>query len=342
MDRYPLVLALVLQEETSYRQPPGGPFVRLIVGKGTNERRRKRNLPPLPLGRYTFDHERGVLRNESGVEIDVPTVPDGCAYDDDPHDTGGRTCMGILQREYDSWRRSRGLATQDVWRIADAEVVAIFRAQYWDALRCGEMPAGIDYAMADFGFLCGVPNASQRLQRLLGVKVDGQIGLATLAAVRAADIADLAKQIAAVRERYLRGCRTFWKHGDGWLARAGRVHERVVAMVQATGNGQQAPVVRLTAEPVPETPSPSPAASRDSGADTSLAGKSTIANGAAQITTIATTIGVVATTAAQTRSSGLGEFLLALLTNPTFMASVIVSVCLLVIFREDIKRRISG
>ena len=330
--RFDIALALLLQEETSYRQPPGGPYVRKLI-KGADGRRRG----------AVYDPAARALRIDGGTLVALPTKPDGCAYDDDPDDTGGRTCMGILQREYDSYRRGRGLETRDVWLIEDPEIEAIARRQYWDALSCDAMPAGIDYAMADFGFNCGVGLAARKLQRLLrGVNVDGHVGLKTIDAIREVDAADLLAAITREREAYHRQCRTFWKHGKGWLARTARVEERALAMLRSAVAVTTLPPTERTPEPAAGTPSPTPVASRDTGVDTGVTNKMTVANVTAQVTTVATTVGVVATTAAQTKGSGLADFVLALATSPTFMGSLLVSVCLLVIFREDIRRRIAG
>lgn len=51
---------------------------------------------------------------------------------DNPADPGGRTNQGVIQRNYDAWRRSQGLPTQDVYLMTDDERDAIYRT-YWDA-----------------------------------------------------------------------------------------------------------------------------------------------------------------------------------------------------------------
>ena len=45
--------------------------------------------------------------------------------DDDPRDPGGRTSRGIIQREYDAWRRGQNLLTCDVWSATDGEVEGV-------------------------------------------------------------------------------------------------------------------------------------------------------------------------------------------------------------------------
>src|SRR4029450_10024608 len=76
--------------------------------------------------------------------------------DDDPRDPGGRTSRGILQREWDAWRRTRPGLPADVWRAPQDQVEAIYRQNYWNPLRCDDLPAGVDYAGFDYGVNSGI------------------------------------------------------------------------------------------------------------------------------------------------------------------------------------------
>ena len=51
-------------------------------------------------------------------------------------------------------------------KLADA--AKIYRARYWDALRCDELPAGLDYAVFDYGVNSGIGRAAKVMARLLG------------------------------------------------------------------------------------------------------------------------------------------------------------------------------
>jgi lysozyme family protein len=194
-------LALTLKAETSYEQPLDGPFVRF---KSTAKRKRS----PLETGR-----------------------PDGLAYDDDPNDTGGRTCMGLIQREYTAYRGHCGVASRDVWLIEDEEIRDIYYHQYWMACRCDDLPTGVDFAVFDSAVNCSVGMGARFLQRALGVKDDGHIGLGTLAAIKGLTPAAIVLGIIRARETYHHACKTFWKHGDGWLARNRATQRDALAML---------------------------------------------------------------------------------------------------------------
>jgi lysozyme family protein len=331
-NRYLECLALVLQEETSYPQKPGGPYIRKL-------KRRDGKIVATAVYDETLD---GLVWSDR-TRSEIPTKHDGCAYDDDPNDTGGRTCMGILQREYDAWRTVRGLAKQDVWRIADREIEAIFEPQYWQPLRCGEMPAGVDYFLVDFGFACGIGKAAEKLQRALGVKVDRHVGVGTVDAAHRADPGALLEVLAAERESYYRACRTFWAHGKGWLVRNKRVTARALAMVEHSAAPSTMTALAIEEQkPTPETPTPPAAISRDSGADKTAATSGTVkaSVGTGALGGLAL-LGQVNQAAAETKNSGLMDMLARLASDPMFWTYAAIMLLAAYIFRERIRKIIT-
>lgn len=140
--------------------------------------------------------------------------------DDDPQDPGGRTSRGIIQRVYDGYRRGKGLQTRDVWLASEAEVKEIYKAQYWDAIRGDELPAGIDLFVYDGAVNSGPSQSIKWLQRAIGTKDDGNIGAATLSAARMANNHDsIIANMADQRERFLRSLKHFSRYGKGWMRR---------------------------------------------------------------------------------------------------------------------------
>ncbi|MFC0282394.1 glycosyl hydrolase 108 family protein [Camelimonas abortus] len=59
---------------------------------------------------------------------------------------------------------------------------AIYRQQYWEKIRGDDLPPGVDYVVFDGAVNSGVAQSAKWLQRALGVRVDGIIGNATIAA----------------------------------------------------------------------------------------------------------------------------------------------------------------
>ena len=107
-------------------------------------------------------------------------------YTNHPADRGGPTNKGILQREYDQYRRRKGLPAADVRDILNAEVENIYLHDYWLAGRCDRMPWPVSLAHFDACVNTGVTQAVKFLQRTVGTQVDGLIGPVTLGALTAA------------------------------------------------------------------------------------------------------------------------------------------------------------
>jgi lysozyme family protein len=171
----------------------------------------------------TFPHAlRLVLVDEGGL-------------DDDPHDHGGRTAHGIIQREYDGFRARHGLPRQDVWKITPAEYTEIYHDRYWMPW-CDRLPAGMDYAFFDACVNAGPAQAARTLQRALALRADGNMGDVTLAAVKARCEDNAEAMIHAFcdkRRAFYRALAQFPRFGRGWLARVDHVEKAARAMAAA-------------------------------------------------------------------------------------------------------------
>ncbi len=84
-------------------------------------------------------------------------------YSNHPDDPGGPTMRGIIQREYDAWRKKNGRRPRPVRQIEESELQAIYRDEYWDAMGCDELPAGFDLCVFDAAVNSGVGRARQWL-----------------------------------------------------------------------------------------------------------------------------------------------------------------------------------
>ncbi|MCK0209005.1 hypothetical protein MWN33_13290 [Starkeya koreensis] len=162
-------------------------------------------------------------------------------YADHPADPGGATMKGVTQRVYDGWRRRRGAPARPVRLIEPGEIEAIYRRQYWEAVRADELPAGIDYCVFDAAVNSGPAQAAKWLQRALGVFADGEIGEVTLAALADADPPALVEAVCARRLAMLRGLKTYPTFGAGWMRRVGEVRAAATAMARGAAS---APLAR--------------------------------------------------------------------------------------------------
>lgn len=70
------------------------------------------------------------------------------------------------------------------------------KGSYWTPLQGDALPAGLDLACFDFGWNTGIGSAAKRLQWLIGVRQDGDIGTETLNAIQSCAVAPIAKALS--------------------------------------------------------------------------------------------------------------------------------------------------
>jgi lysozyme family protein len=138
---------------------------------------------------------------------------------------------GIIQVEYDAFRDRSRLPRQSVKAITREEFTTIYRDNYWMPARASEMPPGVDLEVWDFSVNSGCGQAIKSLQRVLGLSIDGHLGSLTMAAVHRAEPAQLIHSYMEERRRFLRGLKTFWRFGKGWMSRCDGVERAALAAV---------------------------------------------------------------------------------------------------------------
>ena len=62
------------------------------------------------------------------------------------------------------------------------EVAAIYRAEYWNAIRGDDLPPGLDLVAFDAAVNSGPSRGARWLQTAVSANADGKIGPATIAA----------------------------------------------------------------------------------------------------------------------------------------------------------------
>lgn len=148
-----------------------------------------------------------------------------------PHDPGGRTNKGVTQKVYDHWRARRGLPKAHVKSIDDAEVHAIYEADYWLPPRCDLLTDPLSLVQFDTAVNMGPGRAVRFLQTAVGCGVDGDFGPGTLSAVQRCDPGDAVTDYCDVREAFYRRLaanrpelRVFLK---GWLNRLNALRNEI-------------------------------------------------------------------------------------------------------------------
>lgn len=176
-----------------------------------------------------------VLRHEGG-------------YIDHPSDPGGATNMGITRKTLARWRKISpwtDLPKSSVASLKREEAALIYRANYWNPSRAGDMPVGVDLALFDFAVNSGPDRAVRTLQAALGVAADGEVGPVTLAALRGADLARLVNDFCDRRLAFLRGLSTFAVFGRGWTRRVADIRAAALADLKTVSSIQRRVIMTM-------------------------------------------------------------------------------------------------
>lgn len=140
---------------------------------------------------------------------------------DHPKDPGGATNWGVTERV----ARATGYAGH--MRDFPVEMAkAIYRQQYWDAVRADELPEPLRYPTFDAAVNSGTTQAVKWLQRAVGAVDDGRIGPETLRMANGGNAHQSARRMLGQRLRFMTELPTWPAFGRGWS-------KRVAALLEA-------------------------------------------------------------------------------------------------------------
>lgn len=131
-------------------------------------------------------------------------------YVNDPQDPGGETKFGISKRSYPNL---------DIKSLTLDSVKPIYLADFWNKLRCDDLPDAIRHFVFDTGVQCGEDWAAMSVQRAVGALPDGNIGPRTLAEVKARDPNQILRLIFVDRAFHYASDPNVRRFGRGWFAR---------------------------------------------------------------------------------------------------------------------------
>ena len=112
------------------------------------------------------------------------------------------TAYGITQYTWAEALRRGVIQNKPISEATLVDAKVILKAMFYGAIRCGEMPAGCDLMVFNHAMACGVHMGAVAAQNVAGVYVDGQVGTATLAAIRAKGAKAFIDGMAALDEAY--------------------------------------------------------------------------------------------------------------------------------------------
>ena len=176
-------------------------------------------------------------------------------YCNHPKDPGGPTNFGITIADYRKYIKP-GASADDVRAMRLEEAKAIYRSKYWRALRCDELPAGVDDSIFDYGVNSGVGRAGKVLRRVMGLPDDNcAVTDDVIAEVTRRDPRTVIAAINAERLAFLRGLRSWPVFGTGWERRVGDVRD---FSLHIAGQAPTGPEPLFTVAPIGKGAIPQP------------------------------------------------------------------------------------
>jgi lysozyme family protein len=151
-------------------------------------------------------------------------------YVNHPKDPGGRTNLGVTQKVWEEWV-GHPVGEKEMRALTPDTVAPMYKKKYWDAVKADELPTGLDYLMFDFAINAGPGRAAKTMQKAIGTTPDGAIGPKTMAALKAADPADLIAKFSMEKELFYKALPTFATFGKGWLRRVDEAKSHAVTML---------------------------------------------------------------------------------------------------------------
>lgn len=130
-------------------------------------------------------------------------------YSEDSLDPGGETNFGISKRTYPQ---------EDIQFLTLERAKEIYKRDYWDAIRCDDLPYPINVLIFDAAVNQGKKAAVRMLQEALKITVDGVIGKQTIKAAVAASDSVCADYLSIRAVRYANTA-NFGRFGRGWMRR---------------------------------------------------------------------------------------------------------------------------
>lgn len=141
-------------------------------------------------------------------------------YSNHPKDPGGPTKYGITKKTLEA-HRGRKVSIDEVKNLTIEEAEDVYRKSYWAQSGGDLLPDGLDYAAFDFGVNSGPSRAVRTLQELLGVDIDGIVGVKTADAANKypGGIEELIRAYCDARMRFLRKLKNWGSFSRGWTIR---------------------------------------------------------------------------------------------------------------------------
>jgi lysozyme family protein len=147
-----------------------------------------------------------------------------------PKDPGGITNLGVTKKVYEEFL-GREVTEQEMRDLTPEDVAPLYKRNYWDRLKCDDLPSGVDWCAFDWGVNSGTGRSAKALQTCIGATADGAIGPATLKKLSEFDPKEIVMQMFEARQAFYEGLSTFDTFGKGWTRRNSETLDQAIAML---------------------------------------------------------------------------------------------------------------
>ncbi|EAV40513.1 hypothetical protein SIAM614_21537 [Stappia aggregata IAM 12614] len=180
-----------------------------------------------------INKQRTAYADESNFSkcVDLVLQYEG-GYVKHPKDPGGATNLGITIHTLQNWRND-DVTDQDVKDLTTLEAKQIYQANYWNALKCDQLPLGVDLVVFDFGVNAGPGRSAKILQKVIGVGQDGIIGPISLKALEVVSPEHIVRRFSQLRMDYYRSLKNWDTFGAGWQSRTRKTEAEALKMVNS-------------------------------------------------------------------------------------------------------------
>ena len=137
----------------------------------------------------------------------------------DLRDPGGATNKGVTLATFRSIF-GKDKTVKDLKKITDSQWMTIFKTKFWDRYKADNIKdEWITYLLVDWLWTSGPGNAIERVQKFLGLKVDGIVGNVTINKINSFDVKELFIKLWHLRENFIKTRAQYPIYGKGWLRR---------------------------------------------------------------------------------------------------------------------------
>lgn len=147
-----------------------------------------------------------------------------------PKDPGGATNLGVTKATWEKYK-GRAVSVDEIKALTPSDVEPLYKQMYWNALKCDELPSGLDYCLFDVAVNSGPVRAIRMLQTAVNAPVTGVMTDTLVQLANRKNTEDLICSICNERLQFMQQLNTWDAFGKGWTSRVNSVKKQSLSML---------------------------------------------------------------------------------------------------------------